>query len=1109
MAKRRRSAHREARQIKTAIAARPAAEPRHPVVTDVLILCCFWLTLFAPLALNHRTFVPLDGRGVMPLAPFGYPGERQPNYYTLDPDAVSGSDLPWARFAANSYARGVLPFWDPYQGLGEPLLAEGGSQILYPLNLLHLVLPIPDWDLVRMLHMLLAAIFLYLLARECGLDRASAVAAGTCLYACGFVQGYLAMDTMIAGVTWFPLVLFGIERSISRRSARAGLVPLALGTILLGTGAHPGLAIFLAFAAFLYLVLRSAAERAWLVGLRIALVVGFAACCCAPVVLLFTDYSLELKGLLARPSPRITLDVLATVIWKDVYGPFHNGGAFGNPALPIQHEWALGWIPGPVLFLSLAGAAYAARRRDIRILTFAAIALWLFCWISSLPPFNWVSYLPMLSRASTPYSMGAIQPCLCILAGYGAAAFWRARLRGVVLIAAIWLLLLGVLAARVLYVYRLAGSGASRDTLLCGLVAGAAFSVIGPGMLALFHRLRRDMNSFVYACAALVLGTGIAFFPSGATHATLFHARMVMLAGTAAAVFLAALWHGTRYGSVGATLVLLASNLWIVHAYPGWPLRYDLYTEPPFVTWLRDKTQWRSYSLDGHLFPDSASVFPVNTINNISNLLPRTSLFFGRRFVDCCQPPTNFYGFNSPLGSTGSPLRPLTDNKRYWDYLGVRYVVRSSSLPAPGEETWLPELEPVAVGKETPLTEGPGLSCSDGPFDMVVASTAASSSGVFALQAEDPNKDPKRNAQLHAVSPPMPPGAAQSVPFVLPARACTQQREVRLRLMRQNARSPEAVAGAVQRFRWDPRISVSPGSYQPEPLDRPAAIPIYSREAFTGIDIVHGSNGRKNPGRLTFRLFDSGGGLVAQAQVDSADVKDQQLTRYAWADGRMVPPGRYMGLLEFDPAEPGAAVTIWRNRTNSYDYRCLLVRQWADLPPAFADAQSNTTIYENGNARPIVYLAPRSVRVQSWQEAQDRFAQLADLRSVAYVESGKNLPCAAAEGPAQLSVTSFKMDPNRVEASVQTDRGGMLVVEQAFLPGWSSQVDGTPQPVSRVNGAFVGTCIAAPGSHRIVFTYEPRLWRWSLLIAGLGFAALVYTKFLKRGHFETHRAALS
>lgn len=80
---------------------------------------------------------------------------------------------------------------------------------------------------------------------------------------------------------------------------------------------------------------------------------------------------------------------------------------------------------------------------------------------------------------------------------------------------------------------------------------------------------------------------------------------------------------------------------------------------------------------------------------------------------------------------------------------------------------------------------------------------------------------------------------------------------------------------------------------------------------------------------------------------------------------------------------------------------------------------------------------------------------------------------AAAPGEA-VSVVAY--DPERVVLRADVARPAVLVLADAFYPGWEATVDGAPAPILRTNLMFRGLALA-PGSHEVVFTYRPAGWQ--------------------------------
>jgi uncharacterized membrane protein YfhO len=50
--------------------------------------------------------------------------------------------------------------------------------------------------------------------------------------------------------------------------------------------------------------------------------------------------------------------------------------------------------------------------------------------------------------------------------------------------------------------------------------------------------------------------------------------------------------------------------------------------------------------------------------------------------------------------------------------------------------------------------------------------------------------------------------------------------------------------------------------------------------------------------------------------------------------------------------------------------------------------------------------------------------------------------------------------------------GGLLVVNEAFYPGWEARVDGVPTSVYHANYLFIGIPLAA-GDHVVTLEYRP------------------------------------
>jgi hypothetical protein len=643
---------------------------RRGAASDVAILAGLCLVLLLPLLINGRTVLPVDWWGVTPLNSH----QRQPHAYTTDPDGSTGNDLAWTGYTAESLRHGTLPLWDPFQGLGDTFLAQGGSQVLYPLNWLHAFIPVEYWDVPSFLHFFLAAWFVYLFALECGLARWPALIAGACVYAQGFMQGYLAMSMDLAASTWLPLVLFGVERHFTKRRSMAGFAAIAVGAFMLGTGSHQGLATVCAITVVAWIAVRCFIARDVRPALTMTIPFAIGVLCAAPVLIPFFQNTFAVRSEMGLQQANLGLRTLPSLIYPFVYGAFYSP-AFGNPEVNPGDVCAP--LPAVVWFLAIAGVVGAISRRNSRMLALAGFALWDLLWMTDVPPFNVLRYAPMLRRLGPAYLMCSIQLCLCVLAGYGVSALISLSRRELRAFSGVWIGLTAGLWLILASVLREAWPHIDPACLAAGIGSNLVWAIAAPALLlglCVFLRRTRRENLFPVVALAAVMGAAVAFFPNGADYRSVLIARMGMLAAVAVCGLLVVAQRNERRAVWVAIAVLLLVNAALIARYPGWPKRTDPFAETPYVRFLKSQPQSsRGYGLKCVLFPDLSSRFSLLTINTLFALTQPTSLQFILRYVDDCQNPQLFYGV-SHANCPDPALAQVLRRRAVWDYLGVRYV---------------------------------------------------------------------------------------------------------------------------------------------------------------------------------------------------------------------------------------------------------------------------------------------------------------------------------------------------------------------------------------------------------------------------------------------------
>lgn len=125
----------------------------------------------------------------------------------------------WGQCAAfaNVVRGGAWPLWDPYLGLGHPLLANPGTQVLYPPTWLNLLLQPEDFvDLYAIGHLVLAGLGMLWLARTLRLSWGASTTAAAVWMLSGPLLSAVDLWQHFAGAAWLPWVVAGAARALAR-----------------------------------------------------------------------------------------------------------------------------------------------------------------------------------------------------------------------------------------------------------------------------------------------------------------------------------------------------------------------------------------------------------------------------------------------------------------------------------------------------------------------------------------------------------------------------------------------------------------------------------------------------------------------------------------------------------------------------------------------------------------------------------------------------------------------------------------------------------------------------------------------------------------------------
>jgi hypothetical protein len=198
----------------------------------------------------------------------------------------------WRDLVFESWGRFEPPFWNPYQLMGTPLLANSQSGGFYPLHILVGVLHIPTALgilLLAVFHLCVGGMGVRALVLRMGASEVGAAVGGAMFAVSPFMLSWVGLASVVTTCAWIPWALalchdlFDPERN---RLCSTSLLALALGMMILG--GHLQFAAYGFMAVAVFAVVQAVVSKRWAgVGLAVvscALGAGLAAPQLVPVL---------------------------------------------------------------------------------------------------------------------------------------------------------------------------------------------------------------------------------------------------------------------------------------------------------------------------------------------------------------------------------------------------------------------------------------------------------------------------------------------------------------------------------------------------------------------------------------------------------------------------------------------------------------------------------------------------------------------------------------------------------------------------------------------------------------------------------------------------------
>jgi hypothetical protein len=190
---------------------------------------------FQPYLFTGKTIIPYD---LLHSLPPWNSVERSAVQNQVMGDVIT-AHAPWRYLYRAAYRSGEIPFWNPYSYGGMPFLAYHQTGVLYPPNLIFVLVSVETgFTLYLMFHLYISGLGMYALLRRLALQPPAALIGALTWMVCGMLTVWMAWLSSSVSIMWLPVIVLAADRVLASGIWRTvGGLALVIWLALLG--GHP------------------------------------------------------------------------------------------------------------------------------------------------------------------------------------------------------------------------------------------------------------------------------------------------------------------------------------------------------------------------------------------------------------------------------------------------------------------------------------------------------------------------------------------------------------------------------------------------------------------------------------------------------------------------------------------------------------------------------------------------------------------------------------------------------------------------------------------------------------------------------------------------------
>jgi len=390
----------------------------------VLVTCVFFVKVFSgripfPGDLLVAEYKPWRTYSYLGYNPGSYPHKAQ--YF----DTLRQL-YPWRTFSQFQIRNGSFPLWNPHNFAGSPHFANNQTGILYPFNILYMVLPQSvAWTAIMMMGTFLSSFGTYLFTRKLGLSKKSSILAGITYGYSMFMTTFLEYNSIHQVALWVPFLLLAIEYLL-RSFSPAAIFLFCLFATSAAFGGHLQIFIYSMLFAGAYWIARIKMAKKKLHPMHVIVFIlpmGLAS------AQLFPTFELILQSARAPQEYQFLVEKLLLAPYQ--FALLFAADIFGNPA---THNYLLpDSYPGNSIYVGVLSILFAIlafkgwKNAFVRLFGIATAFIILTITRSPVTEILYRLPIPFFSTASPTNAIFLLSFCFSILAAFGLEAWFVKR----------------------------------------------------------------------------------------------------------------------------------------------------------------------------------------------------------------------------------------------------------------------------------------------------------------------------------------------------------------------------------------------------------------------------------------------------------------------------------------------------------------------------------------------------------------------------------------------------------------------------------------------------------------------------------------------------------